>query len=276
MEKSKITLLAVPYMTDADGHHLSMTACPYWRMNHHGITDGAKYVGTMECEGCRWYCSKDVEARTIECAIPSKLAARYEREHARMLRQQKQMREQIRLSLLKQAEEESHRSGEFCSPATLPATVTRAKEMKALTRQVCNYRINTWSNNRDGHRHTQVGSLYMERTSKGRGYYTQRWVAELNISGCRYRMRSHSYEKCWAWIQNIREIYRLVFRRFAYIKSPQSLALLVVEHLATVGILPTRMNGALRSVTSRERAQEAYKRAMSVYKVSHKKEEEEA
>ena len=116
----------------------------------------------------------------------------------------------------------------------------------------------------------------MERTSKGRGYYTQRWVAELNISGCRYRMRSHSYEKCWAWIQNIREIYRLVFRRFAYIKSPKSLALLVVEHLATVGILPTRMNGALRSVTSRDRAQEAYKRAMAVYKVSHKKEEEEA
>lgn len=78
MEKSKITQV-INYMTDADGHHLSMTACPYWRMNHHGITDGAKYVGTMECEGCRWYCSKDVEARTIECAIPSKLAARYER-----------------------------------------------------------------------------------------------------------------------------------------------------------------------------------------------------
>lgn len=272
MEKSKIILLAVPYMTDADGHHLSMTACPYWRMNHHGITDGAKYVGTMECEGCRWYCSKDVESRTIECAIPAKLAARYEREHARMLRQQKHMREQIRLSLLQQAEEDSHRSVEFGSTA-LPATVTRAKEMKALTRQVCNYRVNTWSNNRDGRAHTQVGSLYMERTSKGRGYYTQRWVAELNISGCRYRMRSHSYEKCWAWIQNIREIYRLVFRRFAYIKSPKSLALLVVEHLATVGILPTRMNGALRSVTSRERAQEAYKRAMAVYKVSHKKED---
>ena len=270
MNEKKITQV-INYKTDADGHHLSMTPCPFWRMNNHGITDGAKYVGTMECEGCRWYCSKDVEARTIECAIPAKLAARYEREHARMLRQQQQMREQIQLSLLKQAEEESHRSGEFCSPATLPATVTRAKEMKALTRQVCNYRVNTWSNNRDGHRHTQVGSLYMERTAKGRGYYTQRWVAELNISGCRYRMRSHSYEKCWAWIQNIREIYRLVFRRFAYIKSPQSLALLVVEHLATVGILPTRMNGALRSVTSRERAQEAYKRAMTVYKASHKK-----
>ena len=274
MNEKKI-IQVINYKTDADGHHLSMTPCPFWRMNNHGITDGAKYVGTMECEGCRWYCSKDVEARTIECAIPFKLAARYERELARMLRQQKQMREQIRLSLLAQAEEESHRSGEFGSPA-LPATVIRAKEMKALTRQVCNYRVNTWSNNRDGHRHTQVGSLYMERTAKGRGYYTQRWVAELNISGCRYRMRSHSYEKCWAWIQNIREIYRLVFRRFAYIKSPQSLAILVIEHLATVGILPTRMNGALRSVTSRERAQEAYKRAMTVYKASHKKEEEEA
>ena len=68
----------------------------------------------------------------------------------------------------------------------------------------------------------------------------------------------------------------MLFRRFAYIKSPQSLAILVVEHLATVGILPTRMNGALRSVTSRERAQEAHKRAMTVYRVSHKKEEEEA
>ena len=270
MNEKKITQV-INYKIDKDGHHLSMTPCPFWRMNNHGITDGAKYVGTMECEGCRWYCSKDVEARTIECAIPAKLSARYEREHARMLRQQQQMREQIQLSLLQQAEEESHRSGEFGSPVALPATVTRVKEMKALTRQVCNYRANTWSNNRDGHRHTQVGSLYMERTAKGRGYYTQRWVAELNISGCRYRMRSHSYEKCWAWIQNIREIYRLVFRRFAYIKSPQSLAILVIEHLATVGILPTRMNGALRSVTSRERAQEAYKRAMTVYKASHKK-----
>ena len=139
MKEKKITQV-INYKTDADGHHLSMTPCPFWRMNNHGITDGAKYVGTMECEGCRWYCSKDVEARTIECAIPAKLAARYEREHARMLRQQKQMREQIKLSLLKQAEEESHRSGEFCSPATFPATVTRVKEMKALTRQVCNYR----------------------------------------------------------------------------------------------------------------------------------------
>lgn len=78
MNEKKITQV-INYKTDADGHHLSMTACPYWRMNHHGITDGAKYVGTMECEGCRWYCSKDVEARTIECAIPAKLAARYER-----------------------------------------------------------------------------------------------------------------------------------------------------------------------------------------------------
>ena len=67
-----------------------------------------------------------------------------------------------------------------------------------------------------------------------------------------------------------------MFRRFAYIKSPQSLAILVIEHLATVGILRTRMNGTVRSVTSRERAQEAYKRAMTVYKASHKKEEEEA
>ena len=69
MNEKKITQV-INYKTDADGHHLSMTACPYWRMNNHGITDGAKYVGTMECEGCRWYCSKDVEARTIECASP--------------------------------------------------------------------------------------------------------------------------------------------------------------------------------------------------------------
>lgn len=276
MENQNIISRTVAYQIDTDGHHLSKTPCPFWRMNHSGITDAQKYVGTMSCQSCRWYQSKDVAAHTIQCAIPAKLQARYEREHRRALVRKEQMYQSLLLSLLQQAEEDSHRSVEFGSTATLPATVTRAKEMKALTRQVCNYRVNTWSNNRDGHRHTQVGSLYLERTSKGRGYYAQRWVAELNISGCRYRMRSYSYEKCWAWIQNIREIYRLVFRRFAYIKSPQSLALLVVEHLATVGILPTRMNGALRSVTSRERAQEAYKRAMTVYKVSHKKEEEEA
>lgn len=276
MENQNIISRTVAYQIDTDGHHLSKTPCPFWRMNYHGITDGAKYVGTMSCQSCRWYHSKDVAAHTIQCAIPAKLQARYEREHRRALVRKEQMYQSLLLSLQQQAQiEKATVLGSFAAEP-LPATVTRAKEMKALTRQVCNYRVNTWSNNRDGHRHTQVGSLYLERTSKGRGYYAQRWVAELNISGCRYRMRSHSYEKCWAWIQNIREIYRLVFRRFAYIKSPQSLALLVVEHLATVGILPTRMNGALRSVTSRERAQEAYKRAMAVYKVSHKKEEEEA
>ena len=41
MNEKKITQV-INYKTDADGHHLSMTACPYWRMNHHGITDGEK------------------------------------------------------------------------------------------------------------------------------------------------------------------------------------------------------------------------------------------
>ena len=276
MENQNIISRTVAYQIDTDGHHLSKTPCPFWRMHHSGITDAQKYVGTMSCQSCRWYQSKDVAAHTIQCAIPAKLQARYEREHRRALVRKERMYQALLLSLQEQAqiEQATVLGGSAAEP--LPATVTRANEMQRATRQVCNYRVNTWSNNRDGRAHTQVGSLYMERTSKGRGYYAQRWVAELNISGCRYRMRSHSYEKCWAWIQNIREIYRLVFRRFAYIKSPQSLALLVVEHLATVGILPTRMNGALRSVTSRERAQEAYKRAMSIYKASHKKEEEEA
>ena len=233
MNEKKITHV-IKYRTDADGHHMSITPCPFWRMNHHGITDGAKYVGTMECEGCRWFCSKNVEEETIECAIPAKLSARYEREHRRMENRQAAMAAAIRKPSLQQSKEDGQHSS------------------------------------------TQVGSLYVERTNKGRGHYSQRWVAELNITGCRYRLRSHFYEKCWAWIQNIREIYRLVSRRFAYIKSQKSLAILVVEHLAKVGILPTRINGALRSVTSRKRAQEAYNRAMAIYKVSHKKKEKEA
>ena len=278
--ENKISL-TVPYTTDPDGHHLSQTPCPFWRMNHHGITDASIYVGTMSCQSCRWYCSKDVAAHTIQCAIPAKLQARYEREHRRALVRKEQMYQSLLLSLRLQAEEEQ--AQESASPSArdvsrennpLPATVSRANEMRRAALEVSHTRLNTWAPSHNGERHNKIGSFYLEKVNKSRGYYAQRWVGEITIAYCRYRLRSYSYEKVWAWIQNIREIYRMVFRRFSWQKNQHDLALLVVGHLASVGILPNKTHNH-RSVTSHRYALEAYNRAKAVYAATHKKIEEE-
>ena len=265
--------LTVPYTTDRDGHHLSQTPCPFWRMNHHGITDASIYVGTMSCQSCRWYVSKDIAAQTIQCAIPAKLQARYEREHRRALVRKEQMYQSLLLSLQEQAEIEKATVLGGSAAEPLPATVTRANEMRRAALSVSHTRLNTWSRNNDGHRHNRIGSFYLENVNKSRGYYAQRWVGEITIAYCRYRLRSYSYEKVWAWIQNIREIYRMVIRRFSWQKSQHDLALLVVGHLASVGILPNKTHN-YRSVSSHRYALEAYNRAKAVYAATHKKNEE--
>lgn len=257
------------YKIDSDGNFLSLTPCPFWRMNNHGISDGSIYVGTMSCQSCRWYVSKDVQSRTIQCAIPCKLQARYEREHSRAIARQEEMRESIRRAIQAQSEEQSHSSRELRSRA-LSATVTRANEMHRATRQVINTRLNQWSRNNDGRAHNHQGTFYFERVSKGRGYYSQRWVAEITIANCRYRIRSHSYERAWAWIQNIREIYRMVERSFSWQKNVSDLALLCVEHLASVGIMPQKML-KFRSLTSKQNACLAYQRAKAIYSLVHKR-----
>lgn len=66
----------------------------------------------------------------------------------------------------------------------------------------------------------------------------------------------------------------MVFRRFSWQKSQHDLALLVVGHLASVGILPNKTHNH-RSVTSHCYALEAYNRAKAVYAATHKKIEEE-
>lgn len=104
MENQNIISRTVAYQIDTDGHHLSKTPCPFWRMHHSGITDVQKYVGTMSCQSCRWYQSKDVAAHTIQCAIPAKLQARYEREHRRALVRKEKMYQSLLLSLQEQAE----------------------------------------------------------------------------------------------------------------------------------------------------------------------------
>ena len=243
-------------------------------MHHSGITDAQKYVGTMSCQSCRWYQSKDVAAHTIQCAIPAKLQARYEREHRRALVRKEQMYQSLLLSLQEQAEiEQATVLGSFAAEP-LPATVTRAKEMQRAARQVSHTRLNTWAPSHNGERHNRVGSFYLEKVNKSRGYYAQRWVGEITIAYCRYRLRSYSYEKVWAWIQNIREIYRMVIRRFSWQKSQHDLALLVVGHLASVGILPNKTHN-YRSVTSHRYALEAYNRAKAVYAATHKSTKEE-
>ena len=271
--ENKISL-TVPYTTDPDGHHLSQTPCPFWRMNHHGITDASIYVGTMSCQSCRWYVSKNIEEQTIQCAIPAKLQARYEREHRRALVRKEQMYQALLLSLQQQAEiEKATVLGSFAAEP-LPATVTRANEMRRAALSVSHTRLNTWSPSHNGERHNRVGSFYLEKVNKSRGYYAQRWVGEITIAYCRYRLRSYSYEKVWAWIQNIREIYRMVIRRFSWQKSQHDLALLVVGHLASVGILPNKTHN-YRSVTSHRYALEAYNRAKAVYVATHKSTKEE-
>ena len=274
MENQNIISRTVAYQIDTDGHHLSKTPCPFWRMHHSGITDGQKYVGTMSCQSCRWYQSKDVAAHTIQCAIPAKLQARYEREHRRALVRKEQMYQSLLLSLQEQAEiEKATVLGGFAAEP-LPATVTRAKEMQRAARQVSHTRLNTWAPSHNGERHNRIGSFYLEKVNKSRGYYAQRWVGEITIAYCRYRLRSYSYEKVWAWIQNIREIYRMVISRFSWQKSQHDLALLVVGHLASVGILPNKTHN-YRSVTSHHYALEAYNRAKAVYAASHKSTKEE-
>ena len=104
MENQNIISRTVAYQIDTDGNHLSQTPCPFWRMHHSGITDAQKYVGTMSCQSCRWYQSKDVAAHTIQCAIPAKLQARYEREHRRALVRKERMYQALLLSLQEQAE----------------------------------------------------------------------------------------------------------------------------------------------------------------------------
>lgn len=274
MENQNIISRTVAYQIDTDGHHLSKTPCPFWRMNYHGITDGAKYVGTMECEGCRWYVSKNIKEQTIQCAIPAKLQARYEREHRRALVRKEQMYQSLLLSLQEQAQIEQATVSDNFAAKPLPATVTRAKEMQRAARGVINTRLNTWAPSHNGERHNRVGSFYLEKVNKSRGYYAQRWVGEITIAYCRYRLRSYSYEKVWAWIQNIREIYRMVIRRFSWQKSQHDLALLVVGHLASVGILPNKTHN-YRSVTSHRYALEAYNRAKAVYTATHKSTKEE-
>lgn len=264
METQNKTKKIVKYRTDEDGHSLSVTPCPYWRMNHHGISDAPKYVGTMECGGCRWFCDKDVKAKTITCSIPNKLIERYEREHRRMMLYKEEVMEAIKKALELQALKDA--SG---TSATLDASVQRANEMKRASRKVM-YTRQQWSRNNDGHAHYHEGCIYVERYNKGRGYYAQRWVAEIMILGCRYRMRSYNYERCWAWIQNIREIYRFVRNRFAWQKDKREISLMAIQHLASVGILPLRIN-TFRSVISRHNAKEAYKRAMAVYDATHKR-----
>lgn len=266
--------LTVPYKTDPDGHHLSQTPCPFWRMNHHGITDASIYVGTMSCQSCRWYVSKNIEEQTIQCAIPAKLQARYEREHRRALVRKEQMYQSLLLSLQEQAEIEKATVLGGSAAEPLPATVIRAKEMQRAARQVSHTRLNTWAPSHNGERHNRIGSFYLEKVNKSRGYYAQRWVGEITIAYCRYRLRSYSYEKVWAWIQNIREIYRMVIRRFSWQKSQHDLALLVVGHLASVGILPNKTHN-YRSVTSHRYALEAYNRAKAVYVATHKSTKEE-
>lgn len=179
MEKSNENLLTrtVSYQLDRHGHKLSQTPCPYWRMSHTRISDSAIFVGTTACDCCRWFAGKNEAERTIECAIPQKLSVRYQREHEKLERKIANRR----IAVMRAIGEDAARQ---TMPNRLQGKVTKER-----------------------------GNLYEERYNKGQGRPGWRWVAEISIGCMRYRIRSASYERCWAWINNIREIYRAVRNR---------------------------------------------------------------
>lgn len=189
----------VHYLLDANGHFLSQTPCPFWRMYHNPINDDAIYVGSSACNCCRWFMSKNPEEMSIECNIPQRLVDRYDREHQRL---EKRLAN-YRRAILKAIEED-------------------ANKQQSVNRLY-------------GGVKKERGFVYEEHYNKGNQRHGWRYVAEITIGQYRYRMRSANYEKCWAWINNIREIYRAVRNNNKYMKLPEANDEAVVR-LAKLGL----------------------------------------
>lgn len=232
MEESKTIVRTIAYRLDSHGHYLSETPCPFWRTNNHGVTDAAVFVGTAECRSCRWYCSKNVEEHTIECAVPRKLAARYDREHKRLMKQASK----TMIGVLKAAGDEALKTH---PQARLHGTVRKTRH-----------------------------NIYEERYNKGGGRVGWRHVAEICVGSFIYRFRSASYERCWAWVNNIREIYRHM-RAQADWQNRDQLSENTVIRLASLGLLPKKAV-KLKKEASQKRVQETYRRAMETYNKKYK------
>lgn len=204
MEEKRKDIVArtIEYTLDDRGHFLSQTPCPFWRMYHNPVNDKSIYVGSAACNCCRWFSGKNPALHTIECSIPKRLADRYEREHQRL---EKRLNSQRRL--------------------ILSAVVADAKKQK---------RVNRLYGSVKGGR----GCLYSENYNKGHKRPGWRYVAEITIGNYRYRLRSASYERCWAWINNIREIYRAVRNRNKWLNNAEVNDAAVL-HLAKAGLFGT-------------------------------------
>lgn len=227
--KMKTVRRKVLYRLDSEYNCISVTPCPFWRMEAQIVSDSPVYVGTTDCDHCRWFCSKDVAAKAIECSIPQYVVNRYERE----LRQQNKMR---RAALAAAADPDSDK----------PKGKKKLKFIGFGVRVV-----------------RGRGSIYDETYNKGGGRVGHRHVAEITIGGCRYRFRSASYERCWAWINAVCDVYRRV-RSYGEWTNRTDLSAKTVSRLASLGILPKSASAA-HSDIGKERAQANYRRALNIY-----------
>lgn len=178
-EEEEMTERTVCYSLDGS-HFITSTPCPYSRAINRGTLTQTIRVGSVSCDQCRWFCEKDVGRRIVRCRIPIRLAVKYQREHKRHLKRAIQYVETLKVN------DASHTS--------VKRKLNMAKDVKTVYKKAKGYRVK-------GH-----GHIALELHNHGRGKRNSyRWVASIMHEGKRYRLRSYNFEKCWAWLQAIRE-----------------------------------------------------------------------
>lgn len=183
--------ITIPYRISHD-HFLAYTPCPYYRHIHRGTLTRLIKVGTVACDLCRWFCEKDMEANTVTCSIPKRLKEKYLRASAN---------DKTRLDRFNDA------------VSAAKATGGNFKELLEVSeKEALKYKRKS----RKGKKRNKAGdgSIFSEVHNHGMKYSNgvgstrrsgHRWVATITVKGHRYRCRSYSYERCWAWLEAIKE-----------------------------------------------------------------------
>lgn len=188
-EEEEMTEREVCYSLEG-AHFIASTPCPYSRAIHRGTLTQTIRVGSVSCDQCRWFCSKDVASRVVRCRIPKRLADKYLREHRKHLRRAINYIEAIKINEV--------------SDSTVKRKLNLAKDRKTLTK----------TPNRN--RAKGQGSIALELHNHGHNKRNSyRWVATIMHEGKRYRLRSYNFEKCYAWLQAIREELSILNRQKA-------------------------------------------------------------
>lgn len=190
-KQEEMVEIVIPYRVSRD-HFLASTPCPYYRQIHRGTLTQLIKVGTVACDLCRWFCEKNLEEHTVTCSIPKRLKEKYLRAAAN---------DKTRLDRFNDA------------LAAAKATGGNFKELLAVSeREALMYRRKTKRSKKRSK--SGSGSIYSETHNHGVRYSNgvgtsrrsgRRWVATITVNGHRYRCRSYSYERCWAWLEAIKE-----------------------------------------------------------------------